>query len=59
MRFHRTRIFTEDISFTDEDLGDSVFMYLFEVEDLAGNSYSSDIARMETIGGEIITELME
>lgn len=52
-------IVTEDISFTDEDLGDSVFMYLFEVEDLAGNSYSSDIARMETIGGEIITELME
>ena len=50
---------TEDTVFQDEDMGDSAFMYMFEVEDLAGNTYTSDVARMDVKDGEITTEILE
>lgn len=50
---------TEDTAFLDEDLGNSVYMYMFEVDDLAGNSYTSDVVRMESRNGEITAEIIE
>ena len=46
---------TADIAFTEVDLGDGMFIQLFEMQDMQGNIAYSDTAVFEIANGEITT----
>lgn len=47
---------TEDTVFADEDIGEGDYMYMYGIDDLAGNTYYSDIAYMSYKDGMITLE---
>ena len=46
-------VVTAETSFIEADLGDGMFFFMFEMVDVQGNSFLSDVAIFEVIGGEI------
>jgi len=44
-----------DISFEEVELGDGMFMQMFEMQDMQGYSAFSDVIMFETLDGEITT----
>ena len=44
-----------DISFEEIELGDGIFMQVFELRDMQGYTAYSDVIMFETVNGEITT----